>query len=206
VAVPKLPVPVPSRIETLLEVKFAVARSLLPSLLKSPTAIELGPAPTGKLVGAPKLPVPVPSRIETLLEAPFAVARSLLPSLLKSPIVTEAEFVPAAKSVLLKLGGSHEAGASAVVAVAELFVVSGSVSFAVALAVLVMGPEVAVTLTTMLVVAVAPLARLPMAQVTVLLDALHPLVAETNVVPDGKASVKVTPVADIGPLLRVVIV
>ena len=68
VAALKLPVPVPSKIETLLELEFAMARSSLPSPLKSPTATELGPEPAAKLVAALKLPVPVPSKIETLLE------------------------------------------------------------------------------------------------------------------------------------------
>ena len=67
VAAPKLPVPVPSRIEALLVVSFTTARSGLPSPLKSLTATWRGFVPTAKLVDAPKLPVPVPSWIETLL-------------------------------------------------------------------------------------------------------------------------------------------
>ena len=64
---PKLPVPVPSRIETVALLRFATARSSLPSPLKSPTATETGALPVPKSVFAPKLPVPVPSRIETVV-------------------------------------------------------------------------------------------------------------------------------------------
>ena len=64
VAALKLPVPSPSKIETLLESEFATARSCLPSPLKSPTATEIGPLPVPKLVAALKLPVPSPSRID----------------------------------------------------------------------------------------------------------------------------------------------
>ena len=86
---PKLPVPVPSRIETVSLSRFATARSSLPSPLKSPTATEPGPPPVPKSVFAPKLPVPVPSRIETVSLPAFATARSSLPSPLKSPTATE---------------------------------------------------------------------------------------------------------------------
>ena len=48
----KLPVPVPSRIATLLPAVFATARSSLPSPLKSPTAIEAGLSPVWKSVFA----------------------------------------------------------------------------------------------------------------------------------------------------------
>ena len=56
VAALKLPVPVPSKIETLLESKFASARSSLPSPLKSPATRETGFPPV-KLVAAAKLAV-----------------------------------------------------------------------------------------------------------------------------------------------------
>ena len=68
VVAPKLPVPVPSRIDTLFEPTFATARSGFPSPLKSPMATDGDPDPVAKLVAALKLPVPEPSRIETLLE------------------------------------------------------------------------------------------------------------------------------------------
>src|SRR5438105_4775751 len=78
-----------SSTDTLLELKLAVARSCLPSALKSPTATDTGPLPTGKLMAAPNVPVPVPSRIDTLEELALATARSCLPSALKSPTATE---------------------------------------------------------------------------------------------------------------------
>ncbi|NYH81423.1 hypothetical protein FHR37_000274 [Actinopolymorpha cephalotaxi] len=62
---PKLPVPVPSRSVTVLLVKFDVARSRLPSRLKSRTTTPCGPVPIVKLVAVPKLPVPVPRRTDT---------------------------------------------------------------------------------------------------------------------------------------------
>src|SRR2546426_1181250 len=67
VGAPKEPVPLPSRMDTLLLPLLATARSCLPSLLKSPSAREAGLPPAPKLVGAPKVPVPVPSRMDTLL-------------------------------------------------------------------------------------------------------------------------------------------
>ena len=44
----------------LLELALATAKSENVSVLKFPTAIEVGKAPTAKLVGAPNEPVPVP--------------------------------------------------------------------------------------------------------------------------------------------------
>ena len=66
----KSPVPVPSRMLTLLEPALATARSGRPSRLKSPTATELGWVPTlsGEVGAAAKSPVPVPSRMVTVLE------------------------------------------------------------------------------------------------------------------------------------------
>ena len=55
-----------SRIETLALSLFAVARSLLPSPLKSPIATEAGLPLMVKFVANPNDPVPVPSRIETV--------------------------------------------------------------------------------------------------------------------------------------------
>ncbi len=42
----KLPVPSPTKIDTLFELPLPTARSCLPSLLKSPTATEIGLFPT----------------------------------------------------------------------------------------------------------------------------------------------------------------
>ena len=86
----KLPVPLPSRIVTLLELSSPSARSGLPSRLKSPTVSAIGlvlPTP-GESPRCVKPPIPLPSRIVTLLEFKFAVARSGLPSRLKSPTAT----------------------------------------------------------------------------------------------------------------------
>src|SRR6185503_19518587 len=58
-----------------------VARSSLPSRLKSPTAYEA--SPPSWLSATWKLPSPLPSR--TKMSSPLATARSGLPSLLKSP-------------------------------------------------------------------------------------------------------------------------
>lgn len=59
VAAPKPPIPLPSSSATLLVSKFAVTRSGLLSLLKSPTATENGsePFPVPKLVARLKLAV-----------------------------------------------------------------------------------------------------------------------------------------------------
>src|SRR5262249_40814025 len=99
VAAPKLPVPVPNRIDTLPEVSFATARSSLPLPSKSPTATETGLVPTPKLLGAAKLPPPVPSWIDTLSELLCGRARSSFPSPLKSPTATERGEPPTLKFV-----------------------------------------------------------------------------------------------------------
>src|SRR5437588_572230 len=49
------------RIDTVAAFSLAVARSSLPSRLKSPTATDSGPLPVPKSVAAPKLPLPVPN-------------------------------------------------------------------------------------------------------------------------------------------------
>ena len=84
----KFPVPVPTRIETLLEPKLPTARSGRPSPLKSSLVSERGTEPVVKSVFVPKLPVPVPSSTETLSEPLLATARSGRPSLLKSSLMT----------------------------------------------------------------------------------------------------------------------
>ena len=71
VVAPKLPVPVPSRIEMLLLPKLAAARSSKPSPLKSLTATERGEGPVPKSVLGQNAPVETMgvlfSRIETVL-------------------------------------------------------------------------------------------------------------------------------------------
>jgi hypothetical protein len=103
-------------------------------------------------------------------------------------------------------------GVTAVVAVAVLFAGVGSGSLAVTVAVLVMvvPPAAAVGVTWIVTVALAPLARVPNAQVTVVLltgggvQAPWLGVAETKVTFAGSVSVTVTPVAGEGPALLAV--
>src|SRR3989440_11987330 len=86
----KVPSPLLSSTETVLESKLATARSGLPSPLKSPTATETGLAPATKKVGsASRRPSALITGIEVLLEPKIATARSGLPSPLKTPTVTE---------------------------------------------------------------------------------------------------------------------
>ena len=87
----KPPVPSPSRIDTFEETELAVAKSCLPSLLKSAIAIERGlpSTSTDGIAGGVNPPLPSPNRIETLTEAESAVAKSASPSLLKSAIEIE---------------------------------------------------------------------------------------------------------------------
>ncbi len=65
----KLPLPLPSRIEIVLDPKLATARSALPSPLKSPATIASGlepPLENGEPGARPKLPLGLSSRTETL--------------------------------------------------------------------------------------------------------------------------------------------
>src|SRR5216684_1797309 len=91
-----------------------------------------------------------------------------------------------------------------VVADAVLLAVFGSGSLPLTVAVLVMVPAVAGAVALMVIVALAPEARLPTVQVTVP-DAWVQVpwleVAEPKVTPLGRVSVTVTPVAGLGPLL-----
>ena len=88
-----------SKIEVLLELLFAVAKSGRPSRLKSLTATELSVLPpVAKLVAAPKLPAPLPNNTETVLTLRFATAKSGLPSRLKSPVV-----IPLGQEPVVKL-------------------------------------------------------------------------------------------------------
>src|ERR1700730_18266531 len=83
--------------DTLSEPALPVARSCLPSPLKSPTATEKGTLPTPKFVAALKFPAPSPNRIETLFEPRLTTARSWLPSPLKSLTTTKKGTLPTAK-------------------------------------------------------------------------------------------------------------
>ena len=89
--------PVPNKIDTVLSLKFATARSGFPSPLKSPIAVEMEPAPAAKSLFAPKPPVrfvPVPKRTDTVLSSKLAVARSGFPSPFTSPMATDSGFPP----------------------------------------------------------------------------------------------------------------
>src|SRR4051812_12474177 len=81
----KPPAPSPRKTLMLPPMKLSAAKSGLPSLLKSPTATDLGvwPTVTGK-PGAVKPPAPSPRRIVTLSEELLTTARSGFVSRLKS--------------------------------------------------------------------------------------------------------------------------
>src|SRR4028119_2386617 len=103
----KVGVPAPvgvalSRMEAVSLLKFAVAKSGLPSPLMSPMLTEKGSAPVGKGTWVAKVGVPAPvgvvlSRMEALLLFKFATAKSGFPSLLKSPMLMEMGSVPVGK-------------------------------------------------------------------------------------------------------------
>ena len=63
---PNPPAPLPSNTDTVLEPRFATARSGRPSPLTSPTATEAGVFPVVKSVFAPNPPVPLPSSTDTV--------------------------------------------------------------------------------------------------------------------------------------------
>ena len=56
----------PRKIETLLLLKLAVAKSCIPSWLKSPMAIKLGSVPTTVFILPLNVPKPSPNEMETL--------------------------------------------------------------------------------------------------------------------------------------------
>ena len=87
-----------------------------------------------------------------------------------------------------------------------LFAETGSASFPATLAVLVRTPA-AVGLTLIATVALAPLARLPSAQVSVVAPLHDPwlVVNDENVAPDGIGSLTLTSDAGLGPVLLTVI-
>src|ERR1035438_4972172 len=80
---------VPSSTLTLLVVRLAVARSVLPSALKSPTATAEGAPPMAYGVWPWNVPSPLPSRMLTDWETELATNRSALPSPFMSPTATE---------------------------------------------------------------------------------------------------------------------
>jgi hypothetical protein len=96
------------------------------------------------------------------------------------------------------------AAVTVVVAVALLFALLGSASVAVTLAVLVIVPPALGAITEIVTVADPPLAIVPRLHVTVPLACVHVpwvAVADTKVTPAGNVSVKVTPLAPLGPAL-----
>src|ERR1700730_17178691 len=96
-----------------------------------------------------------------------------------------------------------------VVADDELLAALGSVSLPVIVAVLVMSPAVAGAVALIVIVALAPLARLPTLQVTVpeaFVQVPWEEVADVKPTPVGRGSVTVTPVAASGPLFLAVTV
>jgi len=94
-----------SRMEALLLYRFAVAKSGLPSPLKSPMLTEKGPELVAKSTLVAKVGVVAPvvvvlSRMEALVLSRFATAKSGLPSPLMSPMLTEKGTAPVVKSTL----------------------------------------------------------------------------------------------------------
>src|SRR6185369_17707107 len=64
--------------------------SSFPSVLKSPTAIDIALGVIFAALGAPNPPEPSPSETETVFIKKFATAKSAFPSLLKSAKTTAA--------------------------------------------------------------------------------------------------------------------
>jgi len=95
-----------SRMEALLLLEFATAKSGLPSPLMSPMLTKIGKLPVVRStlvakVGVVALVAVVLSRMEALLSPRFVTAKSGLPSPLKSPMLTDSELVPVVKSTLV---------------------------------------------------------------------------------------------------------
>src|SRR3954453_13369679 len=84
----KPPAPSPRNTLRLPPMKLSATKSGLPSLLKSPTATDLGvwPTVTGEPGAGVKPPTPSPRRIVTLFETVFTTAKSGLVSRLKSAV------------------------------------------------------------------------------------------------------------------------
>src|SRR5262249_6882805 len=94
---------------------------------------------------------------------------------------------------------SAAAAATVVVADAVLLAAFGSVWSPDSVAVFVVVPAVVGAVTTIVRVADAPLARMPIVHVTLPEPFVQPVEAVTNVTPVGRLSVMVTPVALPGP-------
>ena len=99
VAVPNPPVPLPSRLDTLVTPLLVTARSALPSPLKLPTATPRGVVLTVNGVAVPKPPVPLPSSTEMVVPPELVTARSGALPALKAPTVTAKGLAPTAKLV-----------------------------------------------------------------------------------------------------------
>ena len=98
-----------SNTATVLELKFTMAKSNLPSPLRSPTATDRGPSPVTKSCLTAKLEVAAPGVVvlssTDTVAIKFATTRSSFPSPLKSPIATDKGLSPVGKSCLVaKLG------------------------------------------------------------------------------------------------------
>jgi len=95
-----------SRMEAVLPLKFATAKSGLPSPLMSPILTKLGVRPVAKSTLVAKVGVVAPvavvfSRMEAVSLLLFATAKSGLPSPLMSPMLTERGAEPVVKSTLV---------------------------------------------------------------------------------------------------------
>ena len=95
------PAPSPSSTVTVASPELEIARSSLPSPLKSPITMPRGVVPitNGLPVTSVNAPAPLPSSTVTLLLSAFVTARSIAPSPLKSPATIFTGFVPVAKRV-----------------------------------------------------------------------------------------------------------
>ena len=95
-----------SKMEALLSLKFATAKSGLPSPLMSPMLTDLGLLPVGKVTMEAKVGVAAPvavllSRMEAVALSEFATAKSGFPSPLKSPMLTDMGRTPVVKKPTL---------------------------------------------------------------------------------------------------------
>jgi hypothetical protein len=93
------PAPSPKRMEKLAPETLAVAKSCIPSPLKSPMAIDLGSSPTDTSETEVNPPNPSPKRMETSSSLLMTVAKSCIPSALKSPMAIDRGSSPTDTSV-----------------------------------------------------------------------------------------------------------